>query len=62
MQQQIVEVTGNTTGIGILAAVWANVLPSIVSLITLAWFVMLIYEKVTGNKISNMYKKWKAKK
>ncbi len=49
--QQIVDVSTNIGMVGILAGVWANIIPSLVSIVTLVWFCIKIYETDTMKKI-----------
>lgn len=58
MQQQAADIATNVGMVGLLAGVWANILPSLVSLVTLVWFAIKIYETQTVQKF---FKKKKSK-
>ena len=55
--QQIVDVSTNIGMVGILAGVWANIIPSLVSIVTLVWFCIKIYESPTVKTLIKRIKK-----
>ncbi len=56
MQQKIQPIV-DASAVGILAGVWANILPVFVSLVTLVWFLIKIYETQTVQHLINSVKK-----
>ncbi len=55
--QQIVDISTNIGMVGILAGVWANIIPSLVSIVTLVWFCIKIYESPTAKSLIKRIKK-----
>lgn len=57
MQQQAADIATNVGMVGLLAGVWANILPSLVSVVTLMWFIIKVYETETMKKLIKWIKK-----
>ncbi len=60
--KQLVHPTLDAASFGVVVGTLTNLLPPIAASVTILWIGINIYERVTGNKISEMYQKWRGKK
>ena len=61
MQQKIQHVV-DLTSLSVVVGTLMELLPPIAALLSILWLGINIYERVTGNKLVEMYKKWRAKR